>query len=208
MMLLACPFLTWLNLPVGALTLPVPGLFLRGGFVLAWAILSMGFWLLRPRFPTVLMGTALGVAGTVAFQLADILQRTPRELGRLQLKLSGLNQTLASLNLPEVEIYRLGGDPWDYVGPGIWVALTGSGVLLVGSLLEALLQVRQGRSLSSVLIGRPACQACNQRLSGSMSFCPGCGLKLLPIKKCSQCRAAFSESYRFCPECGATSDSA
>lgn len=197
-----------MELPLGALTLPIPGIFLRGGFVLAWAVLAMGFWLLRPRFPGLLMLAGLAVTGTVAFELGDILKETPRYLGHLQLKLSGVNQTLATFHLPEVEVYQPGRDPWSFVGFGLYLALAGAGLLLAGALLETLLQSRQGRSLGSVLVGRPACKACGQALTGGMNFCPGCGHKLLPVRKCSECRSIVPESYRFCPECGAGSDSA
>lgn len=203
LLLLSCPFLSWVNVPLAGLTLPIPGLFLKGGFVLAWAVLAMGFWLLRPRYPGLLMVAGLAVLGTVTADLLSILKKTPRELGMLQLKLSGLNQTLTTLRLPELEVYQRGASPWDYVGMGVYLAFAGAGLLLLGAFLETLLQSRQGRSLGSVLVGRPACKACGQHLTGGMNFCPGCGHKLLPIRKCAECRSAYADSFRFCPECGA-----
>lgn len=200
--------MAWVEVPLGSLTVPIPGIFLKGGIVLAWALVALGFWLLRPRFPGFQLMASLSIGFTVAFDLAEILRKTPRELGALQLKLSGVNQTLTTFNIPEIELYQRGLDPWSCVGHGIWMAFWGAGLLLAGALVETLLQSRQGRSLSSVLVGRPACKACGQHLSAGMNFCPGCGHKLLPVKKCAECRTAYADSYRFCPECGTTSNAA
>lgn len=194
-----------MNVPLAGLTLPIPGLLLKGGFVLAGALLAMGFWLLRPRYPGLLMVAGLAVVITVLSDLLSILNKTPRELGMLQLKLSGLNQALTTFNLPELEVYQRGVSPWNYVGVGVYLAFAGAGLLLLGALLETLLQSRQGRSLGSVLVGRPACKACGQHLMGGMNFCPGCGHKLLPIQKCHECRTAYPDGFKFCPECGAKS---
>ncbi len=204
LLLVSSPFLTWVCLPLGALTVPVPGLFLRGGLVLGLGLLALGFWLLRPRAPGLQLACALAAMGLTGLDLHGIVTRTGYELARLQLKLSGLNETLGTLHLPRLELFEHGQSGWTYVGYGLYVGLAGAGLLLLGAVVEALLQGRQGRSLGSVLVGRPACKACQQRLVAGMSFCPGCGLKLLPVRRCSECKATVAETYRFCPECGAS----
>ncbi len=204
LLLVSSPFLTWVCLPLGALTLPVPGLFLRGGLVLGLGLLALGFWLLRPRAPGLQLACALAALALTGLDLHGIVTRTGYELARLQLKLSGLNETLGTFQLPRLELFEPGQSGWSYVGSGLYLALAGAALLLLGALVEVLIQGRQGRSLGSVLVGRPACKACQQRLIAGMSFCPGCGLKLLPVRRCSECKAAVSETYRFCPECGAS----
>ncbi|MEW6278871.1 MAG: zinc ribbon domain-containing protein [Candidatus Eremiobacterota bacterium] len=188
--------------------LRVPGIFLRGGIVLALGLAATACLLVRTRLPGFLILLAVAAGAAAASDLYRIATETRATLVKLQHSLADLNRVLATVQLPEIELFDRSKDGWSYLDYGIWVALAGAGLLLLGAWLEALVLAAGRRGLLSVLVGHPVCRSCRHPVGMEMSFCPGCGKRLGDHVPCRACQRPVPRGYRFCPDCGNATDPA
>lgn len=202
LVLQVAPFLPWASVPVLSLTVPVPGILLHAGVTLVVGFVALLLAVLRRPLPGVQVLLAALAGGFLVYDLRLVLERTEYVLGRAQLSLAGLNSTLARLGAEPIDLMPRGADPWSYVGFGIWVAVAGLVVLVLGAVIEAFGQASSGKRLESVLISLPRCSSCGHRVGFDMGFCPGCGRSQTSGSACAGCGAWLAEAFRFCPSCG------
>jgi hypothetical protein len=109
-------------------------------------------------------------------------------LAPVQLKLSGVNDTLSTLGLDGVSIY----DPvlWRDVQPG-WGYTVAGASLLMAILVTAIDQPPRTR-----------CPSCRAVISPEDPCCHGCGKSFPEIPGCRQCGRPPQKNDRFCRSCG------
>ncbi|HXE72645.1 MAG TPA: zinc ribbon domain-containing protein [Candidatus Nitrosotenuis sp.] len=202
-LLVAAPFLAWARVSALGLTVSIPGLFLHASLLVALGLLYLGVLLAPAPRPGLGALAALLGALVVAWDVRLILVRTDYVLGRLQLALAGLNEVLDKVRLGPLDLGLAAEKGLGHLGPGPWLALLGSALLLGGALLEASAWASGTRALLSVLTGSPRCRACRHRVALDMAWCPGCGRSLRPGRACQECRQWLEEDWRHCPRCGA-----
>ena len=204
-LLALAPFLPWLKLNVLGLQLTVPGILWNGAWLAGIGALIAMTAPFRPRrlTPLVLLA-ALGAARLTWLDYQQVWTRGDYFLAQWQVKLAPLNQMLAQLNLTPLDVYHK-TPPEQRIGWGFTWAAAALALIALGWLCEVVLEISQGASWISVLLGSPRCKDCQTAVAPSMRFCPGCGRKRHRQDSCRRCGEPLASGYRYCPACGESS---
>lgn len=180
--------LPWFRLPLLGWTVPTP----------AWNALGVGLLVLGNLH----MLRALNLPGT-AWAIRLLLpwalyrwwgsQELFREWGKatfvpMQLKLSGINETLDTLGVDRVTVY----DPvlWREIVPGLGYQLAGFSLLLAAVVTAIDFPVRT------------RCPDCRSVISPEDPCCHGCGRRFPEVPGCQQCGRSPQKGDKFCRSCG------
>lgn len=180
--------LPWFSLPLLGWSVPTP----------AWNTLGLGLLVLGNLH--ILRALRLpGVSWAIRLMLPWALYRwwgsaeLFRDWGKsvlvpMQLKLSGVNETLDTLGLERLSVY----DPvlWREVVPGWGYKLAGASLAL--AVLVTLLDQPM----------RTRCPACRSVVSPEDPCCHGCGQRFPDVPGCMQCGRTPQKGDRFCRSCG------
>ncbi|MCA9791768.1 MAG: zinc ribbon domain-containing protein [Candidatus Eremiobacteraeota bacterium] len=196
------PFLAWAEVTIFGSHLGVPGIFLHGAVLLGAGTIISTAVLVGVRLPGFHALLSLLAAYATYSDRVQILTRTEYVMGRVQLWLADINNFIAKLSLPTIEVFQKASTTADYVGQGVTVAFAGCTLVLLGTVLEAAGYQGQGKSFASSFVGRPACNACGTRVAHSMRYCPGCGARQGGQNACAGCGAVLKQEHRFCFDCG------
>lgn len=199
--LMVSPFLAWAEVNLLGSDIGIPGLLLHGSVLLAAGVMGAVAALIGSRRYGFRILLAVLSAWALYHDFKQITERTEYWMGKVQLWVTGLNALVTKFGMSRIELFQKRASDWDYLANGIGLGLAAVTVLVLGILLEAWAESREGRTLVSLLIGRPACGDCGSSFEFSMNFCPGCGRRGGAVP-CAKCGAVIKQGYKFCAGCG------
>jgi Double zinc ribbon len=200
LLLVAGAFLPWAYVPIGRMSLPLPGILGLGGLSLLVGLL----FALRPRLhPLVALAVSLAVAVLVPMA-GDALARQVRGgLIAFQVWLGPLNRLLDQFHIAGIDVVDLARPRASYLGPGLAVTAWGAGAAALGSLVR-LFTAGEGPAALQDRVAPRRCPACAIPVPRARPahFCPRCGASLGGPPLCPACRTPAEPADHFCTACG------